>query len=113
MKRLVAFELEDKSTIVVETNEPESGMTTRGFQHPQELVENASQTFAQALSKIRPATEQVMSTLHNLIHKPDEIEMEFGFSFNAAAGVVLASVSSDANYKVTLRWTRESRDPQN
>ena len=35
--------------------------------------------------------------------------MEFGFSFNAAAGVVLASVSSDANYKVTLRWTRESR----
>lgn len=42
MKRLVAFELEDKTTIVVETDEPESGMTTRGFQHPQELVENAS-----------------------------------------------------------------------
>ena len=52
MKRLVAFELEDKSTIVVETDELESGMTTRGFQHPQELVENASQTFAQALEDL-------------------------------------------------------------
>ena len=112
MKRLIAFKLEDGSTIIVEANEPEIGATTRGLRRPEEMVEDAKDTFAQALSKIRPATEQVITTLRDLVHKPHEIEMEFGFSLNAAAGVVIASASAEANYKVTLRWTHETQESQ-
>ena len=109
MKHFVEFKLEDgeTSTIVVEVNEPETGGTTRASRHPSEIIEEAKETFEQALSKIRPATEKVITTLHGLAHKPDEIEMEFGFSLNAQVGVVIASASTDANYKVTLRWKNE------
>src|SRR2546425_6861206 len=96
--------MEDGSAIIVEVDEPETGGTTRAGRRPGEIAEEAKETFEQALSKIRPATEKVITTLRSLAHKPDEIEMEFGFTMSAAAGVVIASASTGANYKVTLRW---------
>src|SRR5260370_22618805 len=107
MKRLVEFKMEDGGTMVVEVDEPETSGTTRASRRPSEIAEEAKETFEQALSKIRPATEKVITTLLGLAHKPDEIEMEFGFNMSAAAGVVIASASTGANYKVTLRWKGE------
>jgi DNA-directed RNA polymerase specialized sigma24 family protein len=109
MKHLVEFKLEDGSTIIVEVDELETGGTTRASRRPGEIAEEARETFEQALSKIRPATEKVITTLHGLAHKPDEIEMEFGFNMSAVAGVVIASASASANYKVTLRWKSEEK----
>ena len=65
MKQWVAFKLDDGSSIVVETDEPETGLTTRGFGRTGGITE-ASDSFTQALSKIRPATEQVITTLREL-----------------------------------------------
>lgn len=109
MKRFVEFKMEDRSTIVFEVDEPETGGTTPASRRPGEIAEEAKETFEQALSKIRPATEKVIHTLRGLAHKPDEIEMEFGFNMNAAVGVVIASTSAAANYKVTLRWKQEEQ----
>ena len=109
MKHLVEFKMEDGSAIMFEVDEPEMGGTTRASRRPGEIAEEAKETFEQALSKIRPATEKVITTLRGLVQKPDEIEMEFGFSLNAAAGVVIASASTEANYKVTLRWNQEAQ----
>ena len=110
MKRFVEFKMEDGGMIVVEVDEPETGGTTRATRRPEEIAEEAKETFEQALSKVRPATEKVIMTLRGLAYKPDEIEMEFGFSLNAAVGVVIASASTDANYKVTLRWKGEATE---
>jgi len=109
LKHLVEFKMEDGSAIMFEVDEPEMGGTTRASRRPGEIAEEAKETFEQALSKIRPATEKVITTLRGLVQKPDEIEMEFGFSLNAAAGVVIASASTEANYKVTLRWNQEAQ----
>lgn len=110
MKQLIEFPLEDGETIVVEVNEPEeeygSRRVARGTKGE---PEKASQTFEQALSKIRPATEKVITTLRDLVQKPDEIEMEFGFSLSAGTGVIVASASTQANYRVTLRWKSEEK----
>jgi hypothetical protein len=105
LKRFIEFPLEDGSTIVVEVNEPEGERgTRRAARGTEEEPEKAPQTFEQALSKLRPATEKVITTLRALIQKPDEVEMEFGFSLSAEAGVIIASASTQANYRVTLRW---------
>src|SRR6266568_5990115 len=111
MKHFVEFPLEDGSTIVVEVNEPEEERgTRRAARGTEEEPEKASQTFEHALSKIRPATEKVITTLRDLIQKPDEVEMEFGFSLSAGAGVIIASASTQANYRVTLRWKGEAKE---
>ena len=111
MKRFVEFPLEDGGTIVVEVNEPEGERGSRRVARgSEEEPEKAPQTFEHALSKIRPATEKVITTLRGLIQKPDEIEMEFGFSLSAEAGVIIASASTQANYRVTLRWKGEAQE---
>ncbi len=104
MKHFVEFKLDDGTPIVFEVDEPEVGGTMRAGRRPGEIVEEAKETFEQALTKIRPATERVITTLRGLSQKPDEIEMEFGFNLSATAGVVIASASTEANYKVTLKW---------
>ena len=110
MKHLVEFKMEDGGSIIVEADEPETGETTRGLRRPAVIAEEAKETFEQALSKIRPATEKIISALSGLATRPQEIEMEFGFSLNAAAGVVIASASTQANYKVTLRWSQGAQE---
>ncbi|MFL5624077.1 MAG: CU044_2847 family protein [Ktedonobacteraceae bacterium] len=110
MKHFVEFKMEDGGTIIVEVDEPETGGTTRASLRPGEIAEKPKETFEQALSKVRPATEKVITTLRELAHKLNEIEMEFGFSLNAEAGVVIDSASTAANYKVTLRWKGGTSD---
>jgi hypothetical protein len=114
LKHFIEFPLEDGSTIVVEVQEPEGerGMR-RAARGSEEEPEKAPQTFEHALSKIRPATEKVIATLRGLVQKPDEIEMEFGFSLSAEAGVIIASASTQANYRVTLRWRGETTETSN
>jgi hypothetical protein len=110
VKHFIEFPLEDGETIVVEVDEPEERGSRRVARGTEEEPEKASQTFEQALRKIRPATEKVITTLRDLIQKPAEIEMEFGFSLSAGTGVIIASASTQANYRVTLRWKGETKE---
>jgi Trypsin-co-occurring domain 1 len=37
---------------------------------------------------------------------PDEFTVEFGVKLSAKAAVVIASATTDANFKVTLKWKK-------
>ena len=102
MKQLVAFPLADGSNILVEVEETEavSGIT-RASRKPGEVFVEAKESFEQALEKIRTSAEVAVSRLRDLSVKPDEMEMEFGFNLSASA-------TAEANYRVTLRWTRKA-----
>ncbi len=107
MKRLIEFPLQAGSTIIVEVDEPEPlGGVTRTAR-PGEVMEKAHQTFDDALDKITPAAQTVVAKLRGLHDEPDEIAVEFGIKLNAAAGAFIASAGVEANYKVTLKWTKK------
>ncbi|MGH2593215.1 MAG: CU044_2847 family protein [Anaerolineae bacterium] len=38
---------------------------------------------------------------------PDEVGVEFGIKLNAEAGAFVALAGAEANYKVTLKWTKK------
>jgi hypothetical protein len=103
MRRLVKFPLADGNVIVVEVDEPETSGTVRASRSD-EMIDEAKQTFDQSLNTIRTSTESVINKLQSLTHRPDEIEMEFGFNMSGEFGAVIAKVTAEANYKVTLRW---------
>jgi Trypsin-co-occurring domain 1 len=53
----------------------------------------------------------LVSKLRGIADSPDEVQVEFGLSLSAQAGVVLmAGASAGANYKVTLKWTKSSEE---
>lgn len=107
MKRYVEFRLEQGGTVVVEANEPESSGTTRAAR-PNEIAEAAGTTFEQALSIIQPTVSAIISKLRDLTDPPDQAEAEFGLKLGGKVNAVIASGSSEANFKIKLTWKRHT-----
>jgi hypothetical protein len=109
MKRLIEFPLQNGGRLVAEVDESEvPGRVVRVAAKPGEVAEKAQETLEDALEKIKPAAQLIIDKLHTLHDVPDEISVEFGIKLNAAAGAIIASAGVEANYKVTLKWTKSS-----
>jgi hypothetical protein len=114
MKRLVEFSLQEGGTMLVEVDEPEGRAETamRGSvvkaARPGEIADKAKDTFEDALDKIKPAAQAIINKLRELHDAPDEIGVEFGIKLSAEAGAFIASAGVEANYTVSLKWTKSS-----
>jgi hypothetical protein len=108
MKRLVEFPLEEGGSIIVEVDEPETGGTIRAGR--EDKIEQARETFENALNKVLPATKTVVEKLRSMTSRPDEIEVTFGVNLSTMAGAFIASASAEANFGVTVHWTGTTKD---
>jgi Trypsin-co-occurring domain 1 len=108
MKRLVEFPLEEGGSILVQVDEPESGGTVRAGR--EEAIERAKETFEEALHRVLPAATNVVVKLRSMSSKPDEIEVNFGINLSTRAGAFIASAAAEANFGVTVRWNRSSKE---
>jgi NTP-dependent ternary system trypsin peptidase co-occuring protein len=105
MGRLVEFPLQDGGTVLIEVTDVVAGPTTRGL-GSRGVVEQARQTFDDAVRQVQPAAQALISQLRSLADGPDEVGVEFGLELNAEAGAFIASASTTANFKVSLVWRR-------
>lgn len=108
LSRLVEFPLQDGGGILVQVNEAAGGPVTRGLGDRRLAAEQAQQTFEQAIARVQPAAQALISRLRALADSPDEVGVEFGLELSAEAGAFIAAASSTANFKVTLSWRRSS-----
>lgn len=107
MKRLVEYPLNDGSSVVVEVDEEaRGGVVRRGA--ASDVAEKVTQTFETALEKIRPAAVELIAQFRHLREPPHIAVVEFGVKLSAEAGAFIASVATEANFKVTLTWRRDS-----
>ncbi len=105
MTALLEFPLEDGGSIWVEVETPEApGIRQAG----RDLPAKAQQTFEAALEKVRPTAQVIIQKLRALHDPPDEIAVEFGLKLSAEAGAVIAAGGMEANYKVTLKWSKKA-----
>ena len=110
MSRLVEFELPDGDTVLVELVEPTTQLPiVRGFDGSA-VAERAQVTFEAAVSRIKPAVQEVIGQLHDLKDEPDEVEIQFGLDLHAEAGAFVAQASADANFSVRLTWRHEDHE---
>jgi len=114
MKRLVEFPSDSGDPIVVEVEDIElagGGGTTRRGLSPSGVIDRAQTSFEDALEKAQPMASGLVSKLRSIADSPDEVQVEFGLSLSANAGAILvAGASAGANYKVTLKWTKTSKE---
>lgn len=68
------------------------------------------QRFETAMAKVRPAASAVIDSLRNMVHSPDEVQVEFGIKMSAEAGAIIASSGLEANFKVALKWKQERKE---
>jgi hypothetical protein len=108
MKRLVEFPLEDGGTMLVEIDETESGSLVRASLS--EKIVKAQQTLEKSLENVKPAARYIIQQVRQIPDAPDEVQITFGLKLSADAGAVLASAGAEANYTVTLKWTRKEQE---
>jgi hypothetical protein len=105
--RLVEFPLQDGGSVLVQVDEAAAGPVTRGLGDSRTVTEQARLTFEDAISRVQPAAQSLISRLRALADAPDEVGLEFCLELSAEAGAFIASASSTANFRVTLTWRRD------
>jgi Trypsin-co-occurring domain 1 len=104
MRQYVEFPLENGEVVVVAVEQPAMGgmvpATGAG------AVVRASQTFQEAFARVRPIANAIIAQLSGLSEEPREVEVTFGLTMSAESGVVVAAAGIEANYTVTLKWSR-------
>lgn len=108
MKRMIEVPLESGGSMLMEVELDESeqqGMVPAA--RPGEMAAKAKQTFEEALEQIKPAADIVIEKLRGMSARPEEMEVTFGLKMSAEAGAFIASASTEANFKVLLRWNRD------
>jgi hypothetical protein len=105
MSRYVQFTLPDGSTIVIESDERETGVRKAGAG---EVAERARETFEQAAENARKAALVILDTVRGgLANKPDEVEITFGLKASGELGsLVVAKAGVEASYSVKLTWKK-------
>jgi len=105
VRRLVEFPLQDGGSVLVQVEEdgPGGGEVTRGW-GDQRVVEQAQRSFEQAVGRVLPAVQALLTRLRALADTPEEIQVEFGVQLSAEAGAFVVAASSTGNFRVTMTW---------
>ncbi len=103
MKQLVEYKIDEANTIYVEVELSEAGVDR--VSRAGDVV-TAAMTFDETLEQIKPLVRTIASQLRSLADSPDQFGVEFGIKLGAKAGVIIASADVEANFKVSLSWTR-------
>jgi len=107
MGQLVECDLNDGGTILVEVHEAtrSGGPVTRDLRGGQ-VTERARHTFEDAVQRVEPAAQAIITRLHSMAQAPDEVQVEFGLDLHAEAGAFIAAASATANFKIAMTWRR-------
>jgi hypothetical protein len=103
VKRLVSYPLEAGGSILIEVEDASGGPVTRGLR-PDQVVEAVGNSFEAAIEAIKPAAVAVAGRFRDFVGAPEDIEIEFGLKFTGQAGAIIASASTEAQFRVKMVW---------
>ncbi len=109
MKKLIQFTTTDGNNFFVEIDEPVAAEAVRGYSeqgNTRGVLETAKQSFNDALKPLKEISNSIIDSVRQISNAPDEVEVELGLKFSAQAGIILTSLDSEANFKITLKWQK-------
>jgi hypothetical protein len=106
-KQIIEFPVEGNESIFIEVEVEDEEYGETEVSRPGELAQKSVQTFYDALDKVKPMSEAIISKFKDLSKRPQEINVEFGVKMSAEAGAIIASSGLEANFKITLKWKQE------
>ncbi len=110
MNGLVRIPMKEGDGLVMEVEiQEEGGMVKASADFGERLFE-ATVDVEDALQRFRKPLKAIVQKLREMGEpRPQQVEVEFGFTFNAEVGFVIAKGSTGANFKVKLSWKDEEK----
>jgi len=107
-KRLVEFPLQEGGSVLVEVEDDVGGDgVTRGWGDTNRRGgDQAQQNFEQAVGRVQPAIQGLLTQLRSVAESPEQIQVEFGLQLSAEVGAFVAGASTTGNFKVSMTWQR-------
>jgi hypothetical protein len=107
VSQLVKMDLADGGSVLVEVADAVSapGPVTRGGR-VEGLVTDAGATLESALDQLGPVVKGVVTKLREAADWPDEVTVEFSIKLSADANVIIARTAGEANFKISMHWSR-------
>ena len=106
MARLIDFQLDSQTSILVEAAEDDTPKGQQLVSASGAVTEKAQVAFDAALAGIKPIARSIMAQMQEAAADAKEIQVEFGIKLTATAGVVLAKASTEGHCKITIKWVR-------
>jgi hypothetical protein len=107
MSQLIEVPLESGGTILIEAEAVSSSTPMRGGA-AKKVIEQVEQTFEAALDNVRATASAVITKLRDVPQAPEEVTVEFGIKFGAKGSIYIAGGEAEANFKVALKWKKET-----
>lgn len=108
MATYIEYQLEDGTTILVQTEEPKSGGVAKAGRGDRlgNVIASVNQKFEDALSGVKKSALVLRRQLEEM--RADEVEVTFGLKATGELGnFAVGNVKADANYTITLKWKNE------
>jgi hypothetical protein len=105
LKNYIEYEIAKGKSVIIEIEDVEEGLMPASID---DKIAKAKQSFEHALDTIGPIAGKLLTRLKEISKEPDQIAIEFGLKLGFNAGVVIASGSSEANFKVSLTWKKDT-----
>lgn len=108
--QLVEVPLAEGGTVLVEVDELYDGPVVRGGggRGGGLAIPPMTEPLEHVLAGLGPATRAVLNQLKGLADSPGEIHVEFAIKLTTDARIIIAKAGAEANFKVSLTWTRDS-----
>lgn len=103
MSELLRWETKD-GPVVVEVDSRDPGFKSVSRKTGEDIVD-VRERFEDALDKVRGAAVSALRTFRDKTLNPDEVCLEFGVKFSAAAGAVIARTAAEGHLTVKLTWS--------
>jgi hypothetical protein len=109
-KQVIQFTAADGGYVMVEATAVEPQILQEGGPQPagrlEEITKKAVKNFEETLGPIKVVADSILAQLRRLSELPQEVQVEFGLKTSINANLVVAAGNLEANYKITLKWTR-------
>ena len=107
---LIEITMADNSKLYIET----TGFMSSGSEDPllvpaaseNSVVKRTEELLRKSFTQIKDFSDSIAASIKNSTVCPQEFELEFGVKFSADAGIVISSLSSEANITIRMKWTK-------
>jgi Trypsin-co-occurring domain 1 len=103
MDALVEFKTDGGGSVVVAVDDSEPGVQL--VSRTGDALAQATDTFENALQRIRTAADSALRVFRDGQLKPDTVEIEFGVKLTAEAGAIIAKSAVEGHLVVKLSWS--------
>jgi len=110
MSRLIEFQTEEGTEILVELDKNTPGVGPAGDHD--DLPVKAQKKFEETMAALVPIANAIHSKVKSVTKPPKEITVEFGLKISGKGNLIITSSEAEAHIKTTFRWILTNPQPE-